>query len=384
MSADKQWDVVVIGGGIAGASVAYELSDVADVLLVDMESTLGYHATGRSAAMFLETYGGTDVRAFTVASRAFLESAPAEFESELLRSRPLMQVARAGRGHVVEKVFADVSGVVGDVELVDETLARELCPIIRPGVIEAGLYEPSAMEMDVDALHRGFVRGFRRRGGSVRRGGRVEQITRVGDRWTVRLSDASSVKATTVVNAAGAWADQVASIAGVRPLGFTPKRRTAFTTAAPQDVSLEHLPMLYDVDETFYVKPEGDQMLCSPADKTASKPVDARPDTLEIARSLDEIREVTTIPARSVRTSWAGLRTFSPDENLVVGADPDVAGFFWLAGQAGYGVQTSPALARFAAAAIVDNETPKDVLVLGLQPDRVSPSRFGRKRGSSL
>ncbi len=384
MTAAKHWDVVVIGGGIAGASVAYELADLAEVLLVDMESTLGHHATGRSAAMFLETYGGTDVRAFTVASRPFLESPPAEFESELLRSRPLMQVARIGRGHIVKQVFAEVSGVVGGVELVDEAKARELCPIIRPEVIEAGLFEPSAMEMDVDALHQGFVRGFRGRGGSVRRGCRVEQIARVGDRWTVSLSDGSPVSAGTVVNAAGAWVDHVASIAGVRPLGFTPRRRTAFTTAAPEGVALERLPMLYDVDETFYVKPEGDQMLCSPADKTASRPVDARPDTLEIARSLDEIREVTTIPARSVRTSWAGLRTFSPDENLVVGADPDVSGFFWLAGQAGYGVQTSPALARFAAAAIVGDEHPEDVLALGLQPDRVSPSRFGHVSGADL
>ncbi|GAA3512987.1 FAD-dependent oxidoreductase [Aeromicrobium panaciterrae] len=384
MTTDKQWDVLVIGGGIAGASVAYELAGVADVLLVDMESTLGHHATGRSAAMFLETYGGADVRAFTMASREFLESPPAEFESQLLRSRPLMQVARMGRGHVVKEVFADVSGIVGDVELVDEARARDLCPIVRSGVIEAGLYEPSAMEMDVDALHQGFVRGFRGRGGSVRRGCRVEQIERVGDRWTVSLGDGSWVSATTVVNAAGAWADHVAAVAGVRPLGFVPRRRTAFTTAAPEDVALERLPMLYDVDESFYVKPEGDQMLCSPADKTISKPVDARPDTLEIARSLDEIREVTTIPARSVRTSWAGLRTFSPDENLVVGADPDVAGFFWLAGQAGYGVQTSPALARFAAAAIVGDEQPKDVLTLGLQPDRVSPSRFGQMSGADL
>lgn len=384
MTAATQWDVVVIGGGIAGASVAYELASVADVLLVDMESTLGYHATGRSAAMFLETYGGTDVRAFTVASRAFLESPPSEFESQLLRSRPLMQVARIGRGHVVKEMFAEVSGAVADVELIDEAMARELCPIIRPGLVEAGLYEPLAMEMDVDALHQGFVRGLRGRGGSVRRGCRVEQIERVGDRWSANLSDGSSASATTVVNAAGAWADHVAAIAGVRPLGFTPRRRTAFTTAAPEGVALEHLPMLYDVDETFYVKPEGDQMLCSPADKTPSKPSDARPDMLEIARSLDEIREMTTIPARSVRTSWAGLRTFSPDENLVVGADPEVAGFFWLAGQAGYGVQTSPALGRYAAAAIVGEEQPKDVLGLGLQVDRVSPSRFSHQSGAGL
>jgi D-arginine dehydrogenase len=370
------FDVVVVGAGIAGASVAYELASSATVLLLDMEDTLGFHATGRSAAMFLETYGGADIRALTVASRDFLEHAPDEFESELLRPRSMLQFARAGRGAVLRRLFDDVAGIVTDTRLVDDADARALCPVLREGVVEIGLYEPSAMEMDVDALHQGFVRGFRGRGGSVRRGARVDELVRTERGWDVHLGDGSSVSAGTVVNAAGAWADRVASAAGARPLGLVPRRRTAFTTAAPEGVRIDDLPFLYDVDESFYVKPEGDQMLCSPADRTPSEPVDARADTLEIARSLDEIREVTTIPARSVRASWAGLRTFSPDENLVIGPDPRVEGFFWLAGQGGYGVQTAPALARYAAASILDEDTPADVVALGLRPDRISPRRF--------
>lgn len=370
------WDVMVIGAGIAGASLAYELAATADVLLLDMEDTLGYHATGRSAAMFLETYGGEDIRALTVGSRAFLEAPPAGFESPLLRPRPLLQFARIGRGQVLQELFDGVDGVIGGVSLVDEAEARELCPILREGVVEVGLHEPSAMEMDVDALHQGFVRAFRARGGDVRRGGRVDELVHTSRGWQARLGDGTSVGATTVVNAAGAWADEVAVTAGLRPLGLTPRRRTAFTTAGPDGVALDRLPMLYDIDESFYAKPEGDQMLCSPADKTASLPTDARPDTLEIARSLDEIREVTTIPARSVRASWAGLRTFSPDEGLVVGPDPDDTDFFWLAGQGGYGVQTAPALARYAAAAITGGEAPADVLDLGLRPERIAPARF--------
>lgn len=371
-----RWDVVVIGAGIAGTSVAYELAASAKVLLLDMEDTLGFHATGRSAAMFLETYGGADIRAFTVASRAFLEAAPAEFESPLLRPRSLLQFARPGRGAVLQQLFDDVSEVVSDTRLIDEAEARVICPILRPDVIEIGLHEPSAMEMDVDALHQGFVRGFRGRGGSVRRGARVDELKATADGWEVRLGDGGCVSARTIVNAAGAWADGVAAAAGVRQLGLEPRRRTAFTTAAPDGVPLADLPFLYDVDESFYVKPEGDQMLCSPADRTPSDPVDARADTTEIARSLDEIRDMTTIPARSVRASWAGLRTFSPDENLIVGADPETAGFFWLAGQGGYGVQTAPALARYAAASIFGEETPADVLALGLATDRISPERF--------
>ena len=377
----ETWDVVVIGGGIAGASVAYELAAAASVLLVEMEDTLGHHATGRSAAMFLETYGGSDVRALTLASRAFLESAPAEFESQLLTPRPLLQFARTGSDDTIRHVFDDVQDVVADARLVDEVEARALCPILRDGIVELGLYEPSAMEMDVDALHQGFVRGFRNRGGVVRRGAGVRELVPHGGRWEARLSDGDSVQATTVVNAAGAWADRVAVAAGLEPIGLTPRLRTAFTTAAPEGVTLEHLPLLYDVDETFYVKPEGEQMLCSPADKTASEPVDARADTMEIARCLDEIREATTIPARAVRASWAGLRTFSPDDNLVVGHEPEADGFFWLAGQAGYGVQTSPALARFAAAAIVGDATPADVLQLGLRADRIAPARFRANAG---
>jgi len=374
--AADHWDVVVIGGGIAGVSVAYELAPDVTVLLLDMEDTLGFHATGRSAAMFLETYGGPDIRAFTVASRPFLVDPPAAFESRLLSPRGLLQVARPGRGWVVEKLFDDVRDVVADVRLVDEAEARVLCPVLREDVIEVGLYEPSAMEMDVDALHQGYVRGFRSRGGSVRRGARVDELVPAPHGWDVRLGDGSSLAATTIVDAAGAWADRIAVAAGVRPVGLTPRVRTAFTTAAPDGVAVDRLPFLYDVDESFYAKPEGDQMLCSPADRTPSEPVDARPDTTEIARSLDEIREMTTIPARSVRASWAGLRTFSPDDNLVIGADPDVSGFFWLAGQGGYGVQTAPALARFAAASIRGVEPPADVLALGLRPDRISPGRF--------
>jgi len=326
--------------------------------------------------MFLETYGGSDVRALTVASRAFLENAPDAFESELLRPRAMLQFARAGRGSVLRQLSDDVAGIVTGTRLVDEAEARTICPLVREGVVEVGLYEPSAMEIDVDALHQGFVRGFRGRGGSVRRGAHVDELLHTDHGWDVHLRDGTSVTAGTVVDAAGAWADRVASAARVTPIGLVPRRRTAFTTAAPEGVPIDDLPFLYDVDETFYVKPDGDQMLCSPADKTPSEPVDARADTLEIARSLDEIREVTTIPARSVRASWAGLRTFSPDENLVIGPDPEADGFFWLAGQGGYGVQTAPALARYAAASILGEDPPADVVALGLRPDRISPRRF--------
>jgi D-arginine dehydrogenase len=373
---NAHYAALVIGGGIAGASLAYELALDCDVALLDMESTLGYHATSRSAAMFLETYGGADVRALTVASRGFFEEPPSDFEPNLLRPRPLVQIARTGREHVISELFEALAQHSSCAELVTPDQVGELCPIIRSGMISGGLYEPSAMEIDVDAIHQGYIRGFRRRGGVVHRSSAVTALERTETGWVAEVEDHSTFTAPTIINAAGAWADQVAGLAGIDGLELIPRRRTAFITDAPPGIVTDSLPLLYDVDETFYIKPDGSQMLCSPADKTACHPHDARPDEMEIARCLDEIREYTTLPARSVRSAWAGLRTFSPDENLVIGFEPRSTGFFWLAAQGGYGVQTAPAAGRFAAALIRAQEPPVDLLENGFDPKRVDPARF--------
>ncbi|GAA6525018.1 FAD-binding oxidoreductase [Intrasporangium sp. DVR] len=387
------YDVVVVGGGMAGVSVAYELALDHTVLLLEMESTLAHHATGRSAAMYLETYGGAQVRALTMGSRAFLEDPPDGFGRPLMAPRPLLQVARAGNGTVIDTLYEQVRPLVTDASRVDAAQAEALCPILRRGAVASGLYEPHAMELDVHALHQGYVNGLRGRGGTIVRQARVTHLRRSLDGWDVHASqrgeesdrDGLVARGRVIVNAAGAWADQVAAAAGCEPVGLTPRRRTVFMVsgdgvAEPQHPRHpqhpQHLPLLYDADETFYVKPEGQQFLCSPADRTPCEPGDVKPDTLEIARALDEIRARTTLTARSVRTSWAGLRTFAPDEQFVVGLDPTADGFFWLAGQGGYGIQTAPATARFAASLLRGEAPPDDLTHLGLDSALLSPARF--------
>lgn len=370
-------DVVVVGGGIAGVSIAYELSKSVRVSLLEMESTLAYHTTGRSAALFLETYGGEQVRALTTGSRKFFDGPPDGFEPTLMTPRPLLQFARAGRGDRVERMHASVLPLVADAELLDGPQCRELFPLLRPEVVERGMYEPRAMALDVAAIHQGYLRGARRGGAEVFRSARVASLERAGECWTVVTDDGREHRAPVVVNAAGAWADRVATAAGVGPVGLTPLRRTIFMVASPRGDATSGLPNCSDVDESFYANPEGAQFLCSPADETPCPPSDAKPDDVEIARAIEAINATTTIGVRSIGASWAGLRTFARDRNLVIGAEPAVRGFFWLAGQGGYGIQTAPAAARLGAALVLGQSIPADLVARGLDAARLAPRRPG-------
>jgi D-arginine dehydrogenase len=368
-------DVIVIGGGIAGVSIAYELSKTARVSVLEMESTLAYHTTGRSAALFLETYGGPQIRALTSASRALFEEPPDFFESALVAPRPLLQIALEGRGHRIEKMHASVLPLVPDAELLDGSRCREAFPLLRPEMAERGMYEPRAMALDVAALHQGYVRGARLNGTEIFRNAEVTSLAQSADRWTVTTADGRVHQAPVVVNAAGAWADAVATTAGVERIGLTPLRRTIFMVASPMGEASKGLPNCSDVDESFYANPDGAQFLCSPADETPCPPCDAKADEVEIARAIESINAVTTIGVRSVGSSWAGLRTFAPDRNPVVGEDPAAPGFFWLAGQGGYGIQTAPAAARLAAALVLGQPVPSDLVTRGLDMSRLAPRR---------
>lgn len=369
-------DVMVIGGGIAGVTVAYELAKAVKVSLLEMEPTLAYHTTGRSAALYLETYGGEHVRPLTTSSRAFFENPPEHFEPTLMSSRPLLQFARAGRGAVAERMHASVLSLVPDAELLDGAQCRELFPLLRPEVAERGMYEPRAMALDVAAIHQGYTSGARRAGATVVRDAHVVALDRRADVWSATTADGQKHDAPVVVDAAGAWADVVAAAAGVTPVGLTPLRRTIFMVASPLGDETRGLPNCSDVDEGFYANPEGAQFLCSPADETPCPPSDAKPDELEIARAIEAINSATTIGVRGIRSSWAGLRTFAPDRNLVVGEDPGAPGFFWLAGQGGYGIQTAPATARLAAALVLGQPVPVDLVDNGLDATRLAPDRF--------
>ncbi|MFN2562928.1 MAG: NAD(P)/FAD-dependent oxidoreductase [Jatrophihabitans sp.] len=361
------YDVIVVGGGMAGASIASELTADRRVLLVDMEPTLAYHTTGRSAAMFLESYGGPVIRALTTSSRAFL------LRLEVLRPLPMLHLGLAGRGSAIEDLFAAVHPLVPDVEVLEPAAAVQLQPLLRPAAFELALHEPGAMEIDVHALHQHFVRKVRASGGVIEVSAGVTGATRAAGEWTLTDRTGRQWRAPVVVDAAGAWADEVAGAFGVPVIGLRPLRRTAFMVDAPAGAAA---PMIADIDNSFYFKPDAGRLLCSPSDETPQAPGDARADDVQIARAIEVINTVTTLDVRHVRASWAGLRTFTPDRTPAVGYDPAVDGFFWFAGQGGYGIQIAPALARAAADLLRGRPLPDDIRAFGLDVAHLAPERL--------
>jgi D-arginine dehydrogenase len=358
-------DVAVIGAGIAGVGVAYELTATASVVLLEQEREPAYHTTGRSAAMFLESYGGDRVRPLTTASRATFEGL-----GTVLRPRPLLWVQAPDAPPPTH----DIAGGAA-LDAVTPQRALALCPVLRPEWVRHALLEPGAQEIDVLGLHQHFLGGARRRGLVVQLDAEVTAGRRVGADWHLSTT-AGPVRARCVVNAAGAWADVVASRCGLDPIGLTPLIRTAVVArSAGVDPAW---PLVSDLAETFYFRPEGPGVLVSPADETPSEPHDARPDDLTVALALARVNAATTLDLRSVRTAWAGLRTFAPDRDPVVGPDPAEASFCWLAGLGGFGIQTAPALARLAADAVTAAATGSP----GPVPGPLSAARFRLSSGT--
>lgn len=374
MNANSHYDVIVIGAGIAGASIAAELSAQQNVLLLEAENQPGYHSTGRSAALFSEIYGPPIVRALSRASRDFLRSPPTGFsDTPLLTARGALFVATHEQRAALAE-FSTSDGVVGQAVLIDVEKACALCPSLRQDVIADALYEPGACDIEVASLHYGYLRRLRANGGLCRTNARVGALERTDGSWTVTAADGTSCTAPVVVNAAGAWADVVACLGGVKPVGLQPMRRTAVLVNPPNDTAIAHWPMVIDIEEGFYFKPDAGKILLSPADQTPSEPCDAQPEEWDIAVAVDRVVAVANIDVHRVSHSWAGLRTFAPDRLPVVGFDPLYTGFFWLAGQGGYGVQTAPGLAKLASALI----TGADISVEDRQlASALSPDRFG-------
>lgn len=367
-------DVVVVGGGIAGASVAYELAERASVALLEQESTTGRHATGRSAAVFTECYGDPVVRALAIASRQFLTSPPDGFvDDPILRERPLLFIATEAQEAALATALDDFRSMVPTVHGVTGETAVEMCPILDEDEVIGGVVEPHAQDLDVHALHLGFQAGLRQRGGSILTTRGLRAARRDGNGWLVE-TDGEPLRASVVVDAAGAWGDMVAEACGAAPIGLSPKRRTAFTF----EPGIDHgdWPMVIDVDERFYFKPEGPHLLASPADETPMPPHDVKHTELDVATAIERIGAVTTTEIRHVRSAWAGLRTFTPDRLPVNGWDPDVPGFYWLVGQGGYGIKTSPAMARFAAGLIGGEGVPADLIGAAVEEATLSPARF--------
>ena len=369
-------DVVVIGAGIAGASAAYELAAQRRVVLVERESQPGYHTTGRSAALFTETYGNAVMRALTRASKRFLHEPPAGFSnSPLLSPRGTLLVAQPAQLERLRQTADECAALVDNLAWWSGDEVRARVPCFVPEQAAAGLLEPDAMDIDVHALHQGFLRGLRARGGEVLCNAEVRGLARNGD-WRVSTA-AGEFAAPIVVNAAGAWADEIGKLAAARPIGLVPKRRTAITFAAPTGMAIEHSPAVIDVDEHWYFKPDAGRILASPADETPSPPCDAQPDEYDIAVLVDRITTVTTLAVPRILSRWAGLRSFVADKTIVAGFDAQAPSFFWLAGQGGYGIQTAPAVARAAAALVLDQPLPEDLLQLGINAAALAADRPG-------
>lgn len=370
-------DVVVVGGGIAGASAAAALAGAgADVLLVEREPGFGTHATGRSAAVLSETSGPAPVRALAVASRPFLEQPPDGLcDHALTAPRGLLWVADAA-GEADLRAFAEAAAVqVPGIAVVDAARSVELAPMLRPGWAALGLWEPEARTLDVDALLQGYLRLLRRAGRTAAPGEGLASAHRRDGDWLVR-TDQREVTATILVDAAGAWADDVAIRCGVPPVGLVALKRTAFVFAPPAGVDVAAWPLVMDHGGRFYLEPEGTRLLASPADETPVDPCDARADDLDVARAVDALAEATTLQVRGVGRAWAGLRTFAPDRTPVVGLDPDEPGFCWAAGQGGYGIKTAPAVAALVVAACTGTPPPPELAAQGVVPDTYAPARL--------
>ena len=368
-------DCIIIGAGIAGASLAATLAGRLKVTVLEAEPQAGYHSTGRSAALYAPTYGNAVIRALTRASRPFFDAAPAgPTSAPLLRPRQTLFLVGAGQQDLAEAFRAEADIRAGTLCLsADETLAR--VPVLARERIAGALLDPSSADIDVDLLHQGFLRQARARGATVSLAERLLSLERQGTDWLAHTA-AGSYLAPVIVNAAGAWADSVAQLAGLAPLSLQPMRRTAALIDAPGGHDCSAWPAVVSIDESYYFKPEAGLLLISPADETPSPPCDAQPEEWDVAVVVDRFEALTGQPVRRVHHRWAGLRVFSPDRSPVVGYDAAAPGFFWCAGQGGYGIQTAPALARLAAAALLGQALPADLLALGLSTAELSPKRF--------
>ncbi|HWD56669.1 MAG TPA: FAD-binding oxidoreductase [Stellaceae bacterium] len=369
-------DLIVVGAGMAGAAAAAHLAAGRRVVLLERESQPGYHSTGRSAALFTETYGNRAIRVLTGASRAFYEAWADGFtEHPILTPRGALIFAMPGQEQELDAAWTDLSSLDPRVRRLDAAAARALVPVLRPDCVIGAVLEPDAMDIDVHGLHQGYLRLMRRRGGRLVTDAEVRALARRDGAWHVATA-AGEFAAPVVVNAAGAWADVLAGLAGLLPIGLVPKRRTALTVTPPAGLDTAAWPMTLDVSESFYFKPDAGRLLVSPADETPIEPCDVQPEELDIAIAIDRLMRATTLDVARVERKWAGLRSFVADKTTVCGFDPAADGFFWLAGQGGYGIQTAEGMARCAVSLIDGRGLPGDIAAKGIAPETLSPARF--------
>jgi D-arginine dehydrogenase len=359
-------DFAIIGAGMAGASLAAELAPHASVLLLEAEDAPGYHATGRSAAFWEECYGGPGVVPLTLASGAYLE------EHGFLTQRGALYVGRSEDRASMEAHVSTFAGTGVTIERLAPAALAAMVPHIRPEWSEA-LHQPACADIDVAGLHQHYLAAARRHEVTAVCRSRVAGLARADGVWSITTARGEAWQAATIVNAAGAWADEVARIAGVRPLGITPLRRTvAVLRVAPQAPA--DLPLVLDINGGFYFKPDAGRLWLSPHDEIPSVPCDAAPEELDVAIAIDRFQNVTDWPIEAVERRWAGLRSFAPDRLPVYGADPEAQGFVWFAGQGGFGIQTAPAAARLTAQLLLGHE--RDAMTARIDPAAYAPVRL--------
>tara|TARA_R110002110_G_scaffold79326_1_gene207461 strand:- start:67 stop:1170 length:1104 start_codon:yes stop_codon:yes gene_type:complete len=362
-----QPDIIVIGGGIAGTSAAAMLASDARVVLIEAEPQLGYHSTGRSAAIFIRNYGNAVIRALNAASAPMLQEPDKISDRSLLSPRGEMLIAGENDMAALEEYAKGAT----DLERLTAAEAVARVPILRSEAIAAAIIEPDAQDIDVDRMLQGYARLFSDRGGQTVKGAAVTRLIRDNGCWQVSTAK-GAWSAPIVVNAAGAWADTVGRMAGLAPIGLTPMRRSAVLLNAPDGYQIEDWPLFASASESWYAKPDAGRLLVSPADEDPVEPHDVWPDDMVLAEGLHRFEQAVTVPITRPTHSWAGLRSFTKDRTPTVGYDPSTAGFFWLAGQGGYGVQTAPALSAICAGLCIGHPVPvaQDIL------DALSPDRF--------
>jgi D-arginine dehydrogenase len=372
----QTFDVAIIGGGIAGLSLAYFLTPHRSVVVLERETALGYHSTGRSAAEFVLRYNAPEVCQLALIAKDFFDNPPGGFSDiPLLRQRGGVMIANAEKAAQLEEMFRAELTFTPELEPLntEELLAR--VPILKRGYTAAAFYDPNFWDIEVESLLQGYVKGARRNGADIRERHAVLSASHDGQAWTIETST-GSVRARTVVNAAGGWADPTAEIFGVKPLGIVPHRRTAITVDLPEGTDISDMPEINEIDEDFYMKPDAGRLFASPADATPCEPGDVQPEELDVAWAAHYVEEATTIPVRRVAKSWAGMRSFSPDKLPVIGTAPGHPDFFWLAGQGGFGILTSPALGALAASLLTGQPQPEGFGAQVFDPRPFSPLRF--------
>ena len=362
-------DILVVGGGIAGLSTAAALSAHAAVTVLEAEEQIGFHSSGRSATMLHYALGDRLIRALTLASRAFFDDPPEHF-GDVGHRMPVLVHAREEEREALDRLDSEISQFAA-LERLDTAAVHGLCPLLRDDA-RHGIADPNGIRLDPHALLQGNLRTLRSHGGVLRTGMRVEAIERDGTAWRVTSESGERFSAPVLVNAAGAWGDRVAALAGVKPLGLEPKRRTIITFDAPVGTTLDGLPFAKTVGDELYFAPESGRLFASPMDEVPSDPCDAQPEEYEVALAAARMEERTTVQLHQIHSKWAGLRTFTPDRHPAVGFAPDADRFFWLVGQGGAGLQTSPAMAAIVESLIAGPRWP----IGDVAAEELSPARF--------